>query len=318
MIKKMLICIYSSIFILALSILITAEVINSHPDTVQQAIDDQFNEIKSQLEFDGLTGTVKKISENYSKEYDGYSNLIITNEKGDILYKINSGYVSEKNRFLVLVDPWQASGYGSDIAYLIDSNNSIRYLAQIDSSHNINRLKEDSSRNSLSTVLFPRIQDTDDYLGNKVINNSDGSSYILSIETKIVMKYEYIASKGLYLYALHDSEHEYNNYYLFTDSINTLRHWLIIFTIIFLAISWILLPLWVFKDVQKQHLNAPLWIMITILLNVVGLCIYILFKTKNNRNSIDCKKAPVNERIMCPHCGKEIEIEIGTDTPVDH
>jgi hypothetical protein len=40
---------------------------------------------------------VKKISEDYSKEYDGYSNLIITNEKGDILYQVNSGYISEKS-----------------------------------------------------------------------------------------------------------------------------------------------------------------------------------------------------------------------------
>ena len=154
----------------------------------------------------------------------------------------------------------------------------------------------------------------DDYLGDKVINNSDGSSYIISSETKIVMDYEHIASKGLYLYSLYDSEHQYNNYYLFTNSLNTLRHWLIIFTIIFLIFSWILLPLWVFKDAQKQLLSPPFWVIITIVLNVIGLGIYMLFKPKKCINCIDCKKALMNDWILCPYCGKEI----GTDTQVDH
>jgi thiaminase len=45
-------------------------------------------------------------------------------------------------------------------------------------------------------------------------------------------------------------------------------------------------------------------------------CIYILFKTKNNKNLVDSKKALANARIICPHCGKEIDIE--TDIRLDH
>lgn len=313
-IKKMLIILFSLIIVLSASILITTEVILRQPDNVQQSIADRFNKIKIQLEFKGITNTVKEMTQDYSKLFDGFSNIIITDDSGKILYKVNNGYISDKNEFLVITNPWQtggsvtSTGTGTDVAYVIDSKNSIKYSVQLDIARNMNKIKASSSKNVLSKILFPKVKDSDDVLGDSEITNSDGSDYINSTDTNIIMNYEYVASKGYNLYSLYDSEHQYNNYYIFTNNLNTARHWLIIITLICLIPFWIILPLWVFKDARKHHLNAHKWTIITAFINIFGLGLYLIFRTKNSkyraRNSSD-----KDGWVLCPYCGKKINVD---------
>ena len=305
--KKMLIIIFSLIIVLSVSILITTEIIKSRPQNIQQSIADRFNKIKVQLEFKGFTKNVKEMTEDYSKLFDGYSNIIITDDNGKIVYKVNDGYISEKDKFLVLIDPWQANGFDSDIAYLIDSKNTIKYAAQLDIALNINKLKEQSSKNTLSKALFSQLLDSDDSLGEPEITNSDGSTYVISSETKIMMNYEYIASKGLNLYSLYDSEHQFNNYFIFTNFLQTVSHWMIIITVGFIILFWILLPLWVFKDAQNKHLNVHKWAILTFFLNVFGLGIYLIFRPKSAKYP-SCNQDIQDNWILCPNCGKKIKV----------
>lgn len=311
--KKTLLILFSVLIVLCISLLITTEVKKSQPDNLQQSVDDRFNKIKVQLEFKGLTQTVKEMTGDYTKLFDGFSNVIITDDSGKILYNVNDGYISEKNKFLVLIDPWQANGYGSNIAYLIDSKNTIKYSTQLDILLNMNKLKEQSAKNPLSKVLFLETQESDDYLGDKEITNSEGSTYVISSETKIIMNYSYIASKGLNLYSLYDSEHQYNNYYIFTNYLNAIRHTLMIFIFVFLILFWILLPLWVFKDARKQYLNASKWTIITLLTSILGFDLYMIFRPKNVK-CIFCNRVIETNWIMCPYCGKKIN----TSKTIEH
>ncbi len=287
--KKILVMLFSLLIVLSVSILIITEVINSQPDNVQTSIDNKFNKIKIQLEFNGLTKTVKEMTKDYSKLFDGFSNIIITNDNGKILYKVNNGYISEKNNFSVIINPWKTTEDINDIAYLLDSKDNIKYSAQLDISRNTNKLKAESSKNVLSKVLFPKKVDSDDSLGTKEITNSDGSSYVNPSDTNIIINYEYIASKGYNLYSLYDSDHQYNSYYIFTNLLTKVRLCLIIPASVLLILFWILLSLWVFKDAQKRHLNAPKWAILTFFINVFGLGIYFIFRPKSLKCSFVIK-----------------------------
>lgn len=310
-IRKLLVVFFSLIIILSVAIVINTEIIKLQPKNVQQSITDRFNKIKDQLEFNGITKTVIEMTEGYSKLFDGFSNIIITDDYGKILYKVNSGYISEGNKFSILIDPWLANGFGSDIAYLIDSKNKIKYSAQLDIGNNMNKLKEQSSKNTLSKVLFPKLQDSDDYLGDRELTNDDGSSYVVSQDTKIIMNYEYVASKGLNLYSLYDSDHQYHNYYIFTNYIKIVRHWLTVFIFVFIFLFWGLLPLWVFKDARKHHYSARKWATITLLINILGLGVYLIFRPKNEKCQ-SCNKTVEVDWILCPYCGNKINAVTAT------
>lgn len=307
--KKTLLLLFSLFIVLAVSVLITTEIINSQPDSVQQSIAEKFNQIKNQLEFNGLTNSLKELTEDYTKLFDGFSNIIITDNKGNILFKVNSGYISEKDKFFVLIDPWDANGYDSNIAYLIDSKNTIKYSAQLDIALNTSSLKEQSSLDPISKELYSDTQDAFDTFGNRQVTNGDGTTYTVSPETNMVLNYEYIASKGLNLYSVYDSEHQYNNYYLVANSIRYSRHWLIIAALAVLFLFWVLLPAWVFNDARRRRLKASFWTLMTFFLSIPGLGIYLIFRPGYFRCGV-CKKVLDNGWILCPYCGEKVHTDI--------
>jgi hypothetical protein len=307
--KNILLVLFSLLIVLSVSILITTEVIKLYPKSIQQSIADRFNKIKVQLEFSGFTSKVKEMTEDYPRLFDGFNNVIITDDNGKILYSVNDGYISEKNKFLVIIDPWKANEFGNNIAYLIDSKNNIKYSTQLEIYLNLNKLKEQSSKNPLSKALFSKTQDMDDYIGYKEKANSEGSSYVISSETNIIMNYEYIASKGLNLYSIYDSNYQYHNYYTFTNFLKIVRRCLIIFTIVLLTLFCALLTLWVFKDAKKRNLNAARWAIITFIANIFGLGIYLIFRPKNIK-CVACNNTIEDNWILCPHCGEKVNIHM--------
>ncbi|WP_026884667.1 zinc ribbon domain-containing protein [Clostridium akagii] len=306
--KKALVILFSILILLSVSILIVTEEIKAQPDNIQKSIADKFNEIKSQLEIQGITKNVKGTIGDYSKLFDGFSNIIITDDNGKIIYKANDGYISEKNKFSILIDPWKSNRSVTDIAYVVDSKNNIKYSTELDISRNTNKMKSQSAKNALSKVLFPKNIESDDSLGDKQITNSDGSTYVNSSDTNIIMNYEYIASKGLNLYSLYDSEHQFNNYYIFTNQLNGIIRWLIVCAFIFLSIFWILLPIWVYKDSKKQNLNSPKWSIISFFTNILGLGIYLILRPKKIK-CLSCNKDVQDDWILCPYCGEKINIK---------
>ena len=273
--KRVLLVTLTLLIILSISEVILSEVIKAHPDTMQTSITKTFNNIKNQLEFEGLSQATKNISRNYSDLFNGSSNIIITNDAGNILYNYNTGYISGNNKFSVLIDPWKANEYGSDIAYLIDNKNKIKYSAQLDISLNMNNLKEQSSKNPLSKVLFARTTEYENIAEDKEIVTSDGSSYVVSSETKLLMDYEYIGSKGLNLFAIYDSDHQFNNYYYFVNLLQMFKRWILLLMLGILVIS-------------------------------LGLGICLLYRAKYSSSKIDKQKIAFT---ICPHCGEKIEAE---------
>ena len=282
--RKMLLIFLTFVVIFAVSIIAITIIINTRSSTTERIVSETFSKIKVQLEFKGVDDSIKKLAEDYIDLFGGYCNIIITDVNGKIVFRLNDGYIVEKEKFLVLTDPWQTNGYGSDVAYIIDSKNNIKYSAQLGSVSNINALKETSSKNPLSKILYERTKNVGNSLGDKLIKNSDGNSYVVTADTKMIMDYGNIASKGLNLYSLYDADHQYNNYSLSIGSLNTLIGILKILGILFAALFWIFLPIWVLKDAQKRNLNDMRWAVITVVLNLIGLGIYLAYRPMTNNS----------------------------------
>jgi hypothetical protein len=273
--KKILILILILIIILGLSITGITTAIKAYPNTVQKAITDKFNNISYNLEFGGINKKVKQITSDYSALFDGYSNIIITNDNSDILFNLNNGYMSEKKKFSVIVNPSNDNEYESDIAYLIDSKNKIKYAAQLGLCSNMNNIKTQSSKNSLTKGLFMN-EESDENSEDEQITNTNQVTYESSADTDIIMNYNYIASKGLNLYCLYNSEHQYNNYFKFTSLLKIIRQWLAGIIIAFSVVFFILVDLLIFKIRRLKRLNL--------------------------------EEVLKQNDIICPHCGEKISI----------
>lgn len=76
---------------------------------------------------------------------------------------------------------------------------------------------------------------------------------------------------------------------------------------LFMAIYWIGLALWVYKDAGRKKLNAALWGLLIIITNLVGLVVYLIYK-QNNLTCYKCGALQSKFNSFCSHCGTEINI----------
>lgn len=75
--------------------------------------------------------------------------------------------------------------------------------------------------------------------------------------------------------------------------------------VLIFAIYWIGLGLWIYKDANKKNTNAPLWGLLVLVTNIVGVIIYLMFK----QNSIlcnCCNSIQNKNNIYCTNCGGKI------------
>lgn len=96
---------------------------------------------------------------------------------------------------------------------------------------------------------------------------------------------------------------------------------------------WVFVALWVFQDARKSKSNAVLWGIITLVTNLAGLFIYIIYKqsnqicfkcgaiqnkgniyciqcgTKISKNCKECKEIINRDDSFCSHCGNIIDID---------
>lgn len=298
--KKILIVLFAIIIILGGAFFVNNDIIKKQPESIQQAIVDKFNKIKVELEYNGLTASIEEMTKDYSDKFDGYSNIIITDDDSNILYNTNGAYISEKNQFRLLVDPWGSDGYGNDTAYLIDSQNNVKYTAHLDICVNPKKLKEESAQNKIAKELFPKNPDDDDFGSRDAKGDSS--------ETRIIINYEYVASKGLNLFSLYDSEHQYDKYYQLENSLRDMSHRLLIATSVFGAIFWILLPIWIFVDAREKYLKAAFWTIVAFALNILGLGLYLMLRPRFIKCRL-CGKKLNTDWIVCPYCGDKPDFE---------
>jgi hypothetical protein len=72
-----------------------------------------------------------------------------------------------------------------------------------------------------------------------------------------------------------------------------------------LSLYWILTALWVYRDANQRKLNAPLWGLLILLTNLVGLIVYTIYKQSN----LACSKCGALQNKLntfCCHCGNKM------------
>jgi len=58
-------------------------------------------------------------------------------------------------------------------------------------------------------------------------------------------------------------------------------------------IIWILVAIWVYKDAKKRNMSSPaLWLIIVLLLNLIGLIIYIIVRPKEVQQTSQAPPPP--------------------------
>ena len=72
-----------------------------------------------------------------------------------------------------------------------------------------------------------------------------------------------------------------------------------------LALYWIGLALWVYRDAGKKQANAALWGLLVLLTNFVGLLIYIMVK-QNSKVCYKCGVMQGKENAFCIQCGVKL------------
>mgnify|MGYP001244665502 CR=1 FL=1 len=162
--------------------------------------------------------------------------------------------------------------------YLIDKNNPNEYFKLI---------KEDSLL--LTTSIFDddnkieKFKDDDYFYEN---NFSDKKFYTLSY---IIDK-----SSGDKIYIISDI-HPVENGELYIKIVAALA-------VMFFMIYWVLVALWVYSNALKSKLNYVLWGIITLITNIAGLFVYLIYK-QNNQACFKCGAVQTKGNIFCTNCG---------------
>jgi len=103
--------------------------------------------------------------------------------------------------------------------------------------------------------------------------------------------------------------HPVPNGELYTDIVGTVG-------IVFIILYWILLSLWVYQNARKSKTDAVLWGAITLITNLAGLFVYLIYKqsgqicykcnTFQSRNNVYCRYCGVKIANTCRSCGRII------------
>lgn len=81
-------------------------------------------------------------------------------------------------------------------------------------------------------------------------------------------------------------------------------------------IYWIIIALWVYQNAKKSKLSAPVWGIITLFTNLLGVLLYVIYKTTNGvcaycgailqRGGVFCTYCGHKNGVTCEKCGSPI------------
>ena len=73
----------------------------------------------------------------------------------------------------------------------------------------------------------------------------------------------------------------------------------------FFMIYWVLLALYIYQNALKSKLNPYLWGGITLITNIAGVIIYIIYK-QNQKTCFKCGASQDKSHIYCTYCGTKL------------
>lgn len=253
-----------------------------------------FNSICDELEFNGYSSSIKEKIKEYSILYKQKVNVIITDKDGTVIYHLNNAYMPEIDSF------YTTYKNGTQYINIVDSLQNIKYTALLDYAFNNYGSPGGNRLNRKMGLLAGRLESISQkfsQLSGEVLPDSE--------QATIFMQCVLISSKGYSLYSISaynagDLVWTAPDIKVFENIGNTLGPILGITLFFF----WGLLPIWVFIDAQRRGFKAPLWAILTLLTNIVGLLVYLVVRPEYTicRN---CGKQLSMKFVICPYCGTQ-------------
>lgn len=279
--------------VLLISSSISSNLYNAKCSDQLGKLSDAFNNISDELEFNGYSNAVQDKIKNYSMLYKQKANVIITDKEGKVLYNLNNAYMPEKGLF------YTAYKKGTRYVDIIDSQQNTIYTALLDYSFN-NNGKQGIAINKNMEMIANRIKSiplepgTEQFMEDEKMASERATVYMDSV---------LISSKGYSLYSIsayNSADLVWNDKSnkIYRDIVNILGP----ISAIIIFFFWLLLPIWVFVDAQKRGFKAPLWTLLVLLTNVIGLLVYLVVRPEYVKCR-KCRRQLSTDFVNCPYCG---------------
>jgi RNA polymerase subunit RPABC4/transcription elongation factor Spt4 len=241
-------------------------------DKISMVID--YQKIADSFERNGLTDNVKNQLQQLAADSKDIKNVVVLDKNNTIVYKANNNLIEGKTK--LLLRPYKAGG-----KYLEDSTNS-DYLFKVVKPDDmiLNRDyidKDQAERENIDDELYYEkdYKSKDVYLLNYVMDHPTHSK-VLMIRTVNPIPY---AERLL-------------------EVLGTLLGLIV-------ALYWIGLALWVYKDAAGKKLNASLWGLLVLITNLVGLIVFLIYK-QNSLTCYQCGALQSKLNAFCSNCGTRV------------
>jgi hypothetical protein len=210
---------------------------------------------------------------------------------------------------------------------LSDSTGDIKDILLLDKNNNVIYSSKNSGISKNNKVTFTMVGEKRDFLEDM---NAPGVFY------KVVGPEKLVFTKDFYVNPKH-TKTEYTNdffyetnfdakkvYFLnyFADENNGMKIYIIsdnksipyaeqlieaiyVLLTLILIIYWLLIALWVYNDAYRRNLNAPIWGLLILFTNLVGLMVYTIYK-QNNQTCYKCGSLQNKLNTFCSRCGIRI------------
>jgi hypothetical protein len=230
-----------------------------------------------------INDTTKSEVNKFMKSYPRMKNIIVTDEKGSIVYSNNNNFINGKQEF-ILIPARERNGV------LLLKGTEERFISVSRENDEISKQNHNNSEQNNRDRWFVQ-----------------GRNVMFGANPRPVSNKQPQFVNSFYL-----TEAKLNVYYLAGDFKETGLIKTLFITQILLRISfivlWILSFLWILKDSRRRGLNHIAWGLFGLFTGIIGLIIYIIYK-KNNYFCSICENRIDKSWNYCKHCGTSLKLE---------
>ena len=241
-------------------------------DKIAMVID--YARISEHFAKEGVNDRLKTELQKLASDSKDINNVVVLDEDNTVIFKANQNLIGARTKLKLM--PYAAgSGYLQDRNYpdhlfkVVKAENLILNKDYIPNDLHLSQAVNDelSYETDFSTKEV--------YLLNYLINRSTRSKVLLiRTATPIPLAEKLLETTGTLLGSM-------------------------------LAIYWIGLALWVYQDARRKKVNASLWGLLTLITNLAGLFVYLIYK-QNNLICFKCGALQSKFSSFCSNCGTEI------------
>ncbi len=226
---------------------------------------------KNNYNFEDIKGKIQEMSDNTEDVKD----ILIMDKENKITYSTKSSEFANQETFTL--------NKADDMPN--------HYFINADDNNNIFRLTSDKEL-IISTVLSNFDTEIQKECEDEVFyeeNYQDKNVYLLSYITN-----ENTGEKIYFINEIHPVENG-----------KTYIKVALAVMMFFFMIYWVLLALYIYQNALKSKLNPYLWGGITLITNIAGVIIYIIYK-QNQKTCFKCGASQDKSHIYCTYCGAKL------------